>query len=49
MDASLRLVIAIPYVPLLITIAAVLLVLEVFVKYHHYARLLRFLRRPACA
>lgn len=43
MDASLRLVIAIPYVPLLITIAVVLLVLEVFVKYHHYARLLRFL------
>src|SRR2546423_2830285 len=43
MVASLRLVIPIPFVPLLITITAVLLVLEVFVEYHQYARLLRFL------
>jgi len=43
MDASLRLVIAIPFLPLLITITAVLLVLEVLVAYHQYARLLRFL------
>src|SRR5437764_10847660 len=43
MVASLRLVIPIPFVPLLITITAVLLVLEVFVQYHQYARLLRFL------
>src|SRR5437870_10003252 len=33
----------IPFVPLLITITAVLIVLEVFVQYHQYARLLRFL------
>jgi len=43
MDASLRLVIPIPFLPLLIPITAVLLVLEVFVAYHQYARLLRFL------
>ena len=43
MDASLRLVIPIPFVPLLISITAVLLVLEVLVAYHQYARLLRFL------
>jgi NRAMP (natural resistance-associated macrophage protein)-like metal ion transporter len=43
MDASLRLVIPIPFLPLLITITAVLLVLEVLVSYHQYARLLRFL------
>src|SRR2546425_3204772 len=43
MVASLRLVIPIPFVPLLITITAVLIVLEVFVQYHQYARLLRFL------
>ena len=43
MDASLRLVIPVPFLPLLITITAVLLVLEVFVAYHQYARLLRFL------
>jgi len=43
MVASLRLIIPIPFVPLLITITAVLIVLEVFVQYHQYARLLRFL------
>src|SRR5438045_6712663 len=43
MVASLRLVMHIPFTPLLITITAVLLVLEVFVEYHQYARLLRFL------
>ena len=43
MAASLRLVIPVPFLPLLITITAVLLVLEVFVAYHQYARLLRFL------
>src|SRR5437870_2378246 len=43
MVASLQLVIPIPFVPLLITITAVLIVLEVFVQYHQYARLLRFL------
>src|SRR5438094_1566184 len=43
MVASLRLIIPIPFVPLLITITAVLIVLEVFVQSHHYARLLRFL------
>jgi len=43
MVASLQLVIPIPFVPLLITITAVLIVLEVFVQYHEYARLLRFL------
>ena len=43
MAASLRLVIPIPFVPVLITITVVLLVLEVFVQYHQYARLLRFL------
>ena len=43
MVASLRLVIPIPFVPLLITITAVLIVLEVFVQYHQYARLLRLL------
>lgn len=43
MVASLRLIISIPFVPLLITITAVLLVLEVFVEYRQYARLLRFL------
>ncbi|MGI8872411.1 MAG: NRAMP family divalent metal transporter [Candidatus Limnocylindria bacterium] len=43
MVASLRLVIPIPFLPLLITMTAVLLVLEVFVAYHQYARLLRFL------
>src|SRR5947199_379981 len=43
MVASLQLVIPIPFVALLITITAVLIVLEVFVQYHQYARLLRFL------
>ena len=43
MDASLRLVIPIPFLPLLITITAVLLVLEVLVSYHQYARILRLL------
>ena len=43
MVASLRLVIPIPFIPLLITITAVLLVLEIFVEYHQYARLLRLL------
>jgi len=43
MVASLRLVIRIPFVPLLITITSVMIVLEVFVQYHQYARLLRFL------
>src|SRR5438105_2204115 len=43
MVASLQLVIPIPFVPLLITITAVLIVLEVFVQYQEYAMLLRFL------
>lgn len=43
MVASLRLVIPIPFVPLLITITAVLLVLEVLVQYHQYAKVLRLL------
>jgi Mn2+/Fe2+ NRAMP family transporter len=43
MVASLQLVIHIPFIPLLITITVVLLVLEVFIEYHRYARLLRFL------
>jgi Mn2+/Fe2+ NRAMP family transporter len=43
MAASLRLVLPIPFVPVLITITVVLLVLEVFIQYHQYARLLRFL------
>ncbi len=43
MAASLHLVIPIPFVPLLITITAVVLALEVFIQYHQYARLLRFL------
>jgi Mn2+/Fe2+ NRAMP family transporter len=43
MAASLRLVVAVPFVPLLVAITVVLLALEVFVQYHQYARLLRFL------
>ncbi len=43
MAASLRLVVPVPFVPLLITITAVVLVLEVFIQYHQYSRLLRFL------
>src|SRR2546423_1718042 len=43
MVASLRLVIPVPFVPLLITITAVLLVLGGVVQDHQYARLLRFL------
>jgi len=43
MAASLRLVIPVPFVPLLITITVVVLVLEVFIQYHQYSRLLRFL------
>ena len=43
MAASLRLVISVPFLPVLITITIVLLVLEVFIEYHQYARLLRFL------
>lgn len=43
MAASTRLVIPIPFLPVLITITVVLLVLEVFIQYHQYARLLRFL------
>jgi NRAMP (natural resistance-associated macrophage protein)-like metal ion transporter len=43
MDASLRLAVPIPFLPLLITITAMLLVLEVLVSYHQYARFLRLL------
>jgi Mn2+/Fe2+ NRAMP family transporter len=43
MAASIRLVVPIPFLPVLITITVVLLVLEVFIQYHHRARLLRFL------
>jgi Mn2+/Fe2+ NRAMP family transporter len=43
MAASLHLVIPLPVVPLLIAITAVILVLEVFIAYHQYSRLLRFL------
>lgn len=43
MAASVRLVIPIPFLPVLITITAILMVLEVFIHYHQYARLLRFL------
>jgi Mn2+/Fe2+ NRAMP family transporter len=43
MAASARLVIPIPFVVLLIGITGLLLFLEIFVTYHHYARLLRFL------
>jgi Mn2+/Fe2+ NRAMP family transporter len=43
MVASLRLVIGIPFVPLLITITSVMIILEVLVHYHQYARFLRFL------
>lgn len=43
MSASVRLLAPIPLIPLTIGIAVLLLVLEVFVSYHRYARLLRWL------
>ncbi len=43
MAAAARLVVPIPFLALLIGITALLLVLEIVVPYHQYARLLRFL------
>jgi NRAMP (natural resistance-associated macrophage protein)-like metal ion transporter len=43
MAASIRLVAPIPLIPLTIVVAITLLLVEVFVGYHHYSRLLRWL------
>jgi NRAMP (natural resistance-associated macrophage protein)-like metal ion transporter len=43
MAASIRLVAPIPLIPLTIVVAITLLLAEVFVGYHHYSRLLRWL------
>lgn len=43
MAASTRLIVPIPFLPLVVGIALVLLVLEVFVSYHRYSKVLRWL------
>lgn len=43
MAASARLIAPIPFVPLVVGIASVILVLEVFVNYHRYSRVLKWL------
>jgi NRAMP (natural resistance-associated macrophage protein)-like metal ion transporter len=43
MAAAMRLLIPIPYIPSVLAITAVVLALEIFVSYHRYAKILRWL------